>query len=106
MPVSIPVTVTNRLTLASGDPDRTTLPAVPAGAYDRTERRFLGFREAVRTVPGATAATTVRTVTRFHPGLGADRALRGEVLYEAVEDGNGVIFRETENDVTAMAVTG
>ncbi len=106
MPVSIPVTVSTQRTFASGEPARISQLAVRDGLYDRDERRFIGFETAQRTEPGATTADDVVTLTRFAPGLGDLRALRGQVVFERVLDGLGKVYRETENDVIAATVAG
>jgi RHS repeat-associated protein len=104
MPVSIAVTTTARLALASGEPDRLHQLAVRDGIYEPVERRFLGFAESTLTAPGPTAATTIRTITRFHPGRGADRALRGQVISARTEDGAGAVFQLVENQLAALSV--
>jgi RHS repeat-associated protein len=110
MPISIPVSVKTRLTLASGELPRSTRLGVRDGIYDRGERRFIGFAEATVTRPdpddGAAATQTVRRIQRFHPGLGADRVLRGRVVYERTEDGGGHVYRETTTELAALAVAG
>src|SRR5262249_38804356 len=45
-------------------------------------------------------------VTRYAPGLGMDRELRGQILYQRIEDGTGKIFTETTHDVAAVTVAG
>lgn len=110
MPVSIPVTVQERRTLASGEPARSQRLDVRDGIYDRAERRFIGFAEAVVTRPdpadGAPPAATARNLTRFSGGSGLDRTLRGQVLLERVETGAGALLRETVYDVATVAVAG
>jgi len=106
LPVSTPVAVSTQRSFASGEPARVSQLAVRDGLYDRGERRFIGFQTVQRTEPGATAAENVVTLTRFHPGWGDERALRGQVVLERVLDGTGTIYRETENDVAAVAIAG
>jgi RHS repeat-associated protein len=110
MPLSVPVATRTRLELASGEPARSSRLDVRDGIYDRGERRFIGFRQATLTRPdpadGATGASLVRTTQRFHEGSGDDRALRGQVVYERVEDGKGTLFRETTLEVAAVTVAG
>ncbi|MCU0692918.1 MAG: FG-GAP-like repeat-containing protein, partial [Polyangiaceae bacterium] len=106
MPISIPVAVSSRLELGSGEPPRTTRLGVRDGIYDWTERRFVGFLESVVTRTDASGADVVRQVRQFHPGLGKDRALRGQVLAERIENGSGAIYRETRNDLFAATVSG
>ncbi len=110
MPVSIPVAVTRRLELASGEPSRSARLDVRDGIYDPGERRFIGFERSTLTRPapedGAAPADTIRTFTQYAPGLGADRVLRGQVLSERVEDGTGKVFTETTHQVAAVAIAG
>ncbi|HEY0987474.1 MAG TPA: FG-GAP-like repeat-containing protein, partial [Kofleriaceae bacterium] len=110
MPISIPVTSSERLTFASGDPARSTRLDVRDGIYDRSERRFVGFAQSTLTRPdpadGAPLDQTVRTVQQFATGLGADRVLRGQVVFERIEDGTGKVYRETTNTLAALAIDG
>lgn len=110
MPISIPVTSKQRRTFASGEPARSVRLDVRDGIYDRGERRFVGFAEAIVTRPdpadGLPASQTVRQVQRFSAGPGLDRELRGQLLSDRVEDGAGVVLRETTYDATTMAVSG
>lgn len=110
MPVSIPVTSSERLTFASGDPARSTRLEVRDGIYDRSERRFLGFAQSTLTRPdpadGEAADQTVRHLQRFAPGLGIDRALRGQVVFERIEDGTGKVLRETTYALATLAIDG
>lgn len=110
MPVSIPVAVTSRLLLASGEPARSSRLDVRDGIYDRTERRFLGFRESVLTRPdpadGAPLTSIIRRTQRFADGLGMERPLRGQLVFERIEDGTGKRFRETVHEMAAVAVNG
>jgi RHS repeat-associated protein len=110
MPISIPVTVRSRYVLASGEPARSSRLDVRDGIYDRAERRFVGFAESLLTRPdpadGEAPHQTVRQIQRFATGLGGDRVLRGQVIYERVEDATGKVYRDTTNDVVALAVDG
>jgi len=110
MPVSIPVAIKSRLELASGEPPRSSRLDVRDGIYDRSERRFIGFRESTATRPdpadGAPPEQIIRLTQRYADGLGMDRALRGQVIFERTADGTGKVFRETANDVAAVGVTG
>jgi RHS repeat-associated protein len=110
MPASIPVAVTQRLVLASGEPARSSGLVVRDGIYDATERRFIGFEHSTESRPdpaaGAPAAETIRWIRRYAPGLGADRVLRGRLISERIEDGAGTVFVETTHDVAAAAVDG
>jgi RHS repeat-associated protein len=106
MPVSIAVTTTLTSVLATGEPDRASLLSVRDGIYDAVERRFIGFAQTVRTLPGAGLTDTIRTITIFHPGRGVDRALRGQVLSERTEDGSGRVFQRVDNQVAALTITG
>jgi len=110
MPVSIPVTSTERLTLASGEPARSSRLDVRDGIYDRVERRFLGFGQSTLTSPdpadGAPPDQTTRRVQQFAAGLGLDRPLRGQLTYERIEDGAGRVLRETTHTLAALAIDG
>jgi RHS repeat-associated protein len=110
MPISIPVTSSERLTFASGDPARSMRLDVRDGIYDRSERRFVGFAQSTLTRPdpadGAPPEQTTRTIQRFATGLGAERVLRGQVVHERIEDGTGKLYRETTNTLAALAVDG
>lgn len=106
MPVSIAVTTTATHVLASGEPDRTSLLDVRDGIYEADERRFIGFAQSIQTLPGSAAADTIRIVTQFHPGHGADRVLRGQPLSIRTEDGTGRVFRQVDNQCSALPVVG
>jgi RHS repeat-associated protein len=109
MPISIPVAVTTRIELASGEPTRSTRLDVRDGVYARDERRFVGFTQSAVTRPDPDlggGAAVVRQVQRFHPGLGADRALRGRVVSDRIEDGAGLVYRDTSHQLAAVAVSG
>jgi len=109
-PISMPVATRYRLELASGEPDRSNRLDVRDIVYDRVERRFVGFLESTVSRPdpadGAPPAAIIRQVQRFAPGLDMDRAIRGQVVYERIESGAGVVLRETVHDVAAVAVAG
>ncbi|HTE53483.1 MAG TPA: FG-GAP-like repeat-containing protein [Kofleriaceae bacterium] len=109
-PMSMPVATRNALELASGEPTRSNRLDVRDIVYDRDERRFLGFLESTITRPdpadGVPVAQQARQIQRFAPGLGMDRAIRGQVVYERIESGAGVVLRETFRDVAAVAVAG
>ncbi len=110
MPISIPVAVQQRRTFGSGEPARSVRLDVRDGIYDRGERRFIGFAEAMVTRPdpadGAPAADTVRQIQRFSTGPGLDRSLRGQILLDRVERGTGAVLRETVYTATTMAIAG
>jgi RHS repeat-associated protein len=106
MPVSIAVTTTATQVLASGEPDRTSLLDVRDGIYEADERRFIGFAQSIQTLPGSAAADTIRIVTTYHPGHGGDRVLRGQPLSIRTEDGTGRVFRQVDNQCSALPVVG
>lgn len=110
MPISIPVTVGNRLTLQSGEPSRSSRLDIRDAIYDPDERRFIGFERSTVTRPdpgdGAAPAATVRTVRHYATGLGLDRVLRGQVVDERIEDGSGALFVETVTTAEAATVAG
>jgi RHS repeat-associated protein len=95
LPVSIPVTVESRQTLASGDPARLTTYQVRDGFYDEAEHRFGGFRRATTIVHGATPQLTEVQISDFIAGLGNDRVLRGKESRRELRDGNGKLFAVT-----------
>jgi RHS repeat-associated protein len=106
MPVSIAVTTTATLTLASGEPDRISQLSVRDGIYEQAERRFIGFQQSVQTFPGTGPSDTISIITQYHPGHGDDRVLRGQVLSSQTQDGAGNVFKKTVNQVTALAISG
>lgn len=110
MPISIPVTVQQRRSFGSGEPARSVRLDVRDGIYDRGERRFIGFAEAILTRPdpadGAPAADTVRQIQKFSTGPGLDRSLRGQLLLDRVENGAGTLLRETVYTATTMPIAG
>jgi RHS repeat-associated protein len=110
MPISVPVAVSERLLLASGEPTRSARLDVRDGIYDAIERRFIGFERSTVARPdpadGVAPAQTLRMVTRYAPGLGADRVLRGQVIEQRIEDGLGTVFLATTNEVAALEIAG
>jgi RHS repeat-associated protein len=92
LPASIPVPVTVEVDPGGGGLLRRTQYGVRDGFWDGEERRFGGFLIAGQTLPGATAAEVATTETRFHPGTGQDRALRGRAWYVRNEDGLGNVL--------------
>jgi RHS repeat-associated protein len=109
MPLSIPVATGQRLELASGDATRGTDLIVRDAVYDRTDRRFIGFLESTTTRrdPASNDEAQWAVLTqRYHPGLGADRVLRGMPLWQRTADGDGTVYRETTHTLEAVAVAG
>jgi YD repeat-containing protein len=76
------------------------------GFWDATERRFGGFLGTIVTTWGATPAETSSVQTRYLPGQGASRLLRGKPLVEQVRDGTGRRLSMTTNTWDTQAVTG
>src|SRR4029077_12084340 len=64
-----------------------------------------GLAQSMQTFPGSTAADTIQIIRQYHPGHGADRVLRGEVLSESTQEGAGNVFELVENTVSALTVT-
>jgi YD repeat-containing protein len=110
LPISVPVAVSERLLFASGEPDRSARLDVRDGIYDPIERRFIGFERSTVSRPdpadGVAPAETLRMVTRYAPGLGADRVLRGQVIEQRIEDGLATVFLATTTDVVALEIAG
>jgi RHS repeat-associated protein len=110
MPISIPVTVRNTRELESGEPARPTRLDVRDGIYDRDERRFVGFAQVTLTRPdpddSVPTSQIARRIQRFATGLGLDRVLRGELMFERIEDGSGRVIRETRHELQASPVAG
>jgi RHS repeat-associated protein len=94
LPVSIAVPVRTD-TLVAGSPTRTVHWGVRDGFWDGEERRFGGFLETSRVVPGATGRDTQVTVSRQHAGIGLERVLRGNTTLARLENGLGEILTET-----------
>jgi RHS repeat-associated protein len=99
----VPIAIENRF--ASGDPARTTRFAPRDGAWDGAERLFVGYLGSERIVPGPTPAEDLREETRYLPGFGGDRVLRGQVWLKRLRDGTGLLNSETVIDWEAMRVT-
>jgi RHS repeat-associated protein len=105
LPASIPVPVGVDTAFASGDPTRSVQYETRDGVWDGAERQFAGFLGSVRIVPGATSAETLREETRFLPGFGVDRVLRGVAWLSRTRNGDGVLFTETLTDWVSLPVT-
>ncbi|MBJ6760055.1 VCBS repeat-containing protein [Myxococcaceae bacterium JPH2] len=106
LPMSIPVPVTLSVVPGAGSPTRNIEYTVRDGFWDAEERRFGGFLVGgVRTL-GATAADTLYEETRFHPGLGGLRVLRGMPLEVRTQDGTGRLFRVQTSTYEARPVQG
>jgi YD repeat-containing protein len=106
MPVSIAVTTQATLAFGSGEPDRISQLSVRDGIYEQAERRFIGFAQSIQTFPGLGQSDAISIVTQYHPGHGADRVLRGQVLSAQTQDGAGNVFKKIVNRVVALDVTG
>lgn len=103
---SIPVPVRMTVDVGGGAPQRVVKYEVRDGFWDEVERRFGGFLVGgVRTV-GTSDADTLYEETRFHAGLGQDRALRGQPLEVRKEDGTGKVYSVASNSYEARAVEG
>jgi RHS repeat-associated protein len=106
LPVSIPVPTAMEVSPGAEGPVRRVEYSVRDGFWDAEEQRFGGFLVgAVRTL-GATVAETLYEETRFHPGEGEDRALRGEALEVRQENGEGVLYTRSTATYEARDVDG
>jgi RHS repeat-associated protein len=75
------------------------------GFWDGVERRFGGFLEGRTSLSEAAAADVRYEVTRFHPGEGADRVLRGKPVEVTVQNGLGQVKTTTHTEWAAHPVT-
>jgi RHS repeat-associated protein len=105
LPMSVPVPVQMETTFASGDPTRRVLYSIRDGVWDGAERRFAGFMGTETTNPGPSAGETYREETRYLPGLGADRVLRGVAWLVRKRDGAGQILSEEMTDWQTLPVS-
>jgi RHS repeat-associated protein len=87
LPVSIPVPVEREVRVA-GAAVRRVQWGVRDGLWDGVERRFAGFLTTRRVTGGATARDILVTTATYHPGLGAERVLRGQPV--TAEQANGL----------------
>jgi RHS repeat-associated protein len=87
LPVSIPVPVEREVRVA-GAAVRRVHWGVRDGLWDGVERRFAGFLTTRRVTGAATARDTLVTTATYHPGLGAERVLRGQPV--SAEQANGL----------------
>ncbi|WP_375744181.1 FG-GAP-like repeat-containing protein [Corallococcus interemptor] len=106
LPVSVPVPVRVEVDPGAGGPVRAVEYTVRDGFWDGQERRFGGFLVGGMTTPGATPATTLYQETRYHAGLGMDRALRGAPLEVRTQDGAGQLFTVETSEYEARPVEG
>ena len=105
LPVSVPVPIRVERALASGEPDRVTRFRVRDGFWDAAEHRFGGFLIGTRIEEGDATTATLVERTHFHPGLGADRVLRGAPLVIERADESGAELSREEMDWVAHHVT-
>lgn len=97
LPMAVPVVVGMTATAGDGDPARTTSFRVRDGFWDVGENRFGGFLTSARTVRGGGQSPDLVETTRFHPGLGVNRVLRGKPVEVKVENGAGSVVSITTN---------
>ena len=80
---------TPRVSVAQSSFTNADIQRLQDAIYDASERRFIGFEVSTLTRPdpadGAAAASTLRAITRYAPGLGADRVLRASVRHASGE---------------------
>jgi RHS repeat-associated protein len=104
LPTSIPVPT--RVTIDPGSgPERIVHHGVRDGFWDGAERRFGGFLEGQTSRSGLSGAGVLFEVTRFHPGEGTDRVLRGKPVQMIVANGLGQLKTVTHTEWAAHPVT-
>ena len=106
LPTSIPVPVRLEVSPGAGAPARVVEYAVRDGFWDGVERRFGGFLVGSVTTPGNTLADTLYEETRYHPGLGAQRVLRGAVVELRRENGLHALYTVDTSQLEARPVDG
>jgi RHS repeat-associated protein len=106
LPVSIPVPVVAEIDVGAGGPKRIVQYGVKDGLWDGEERRFGGFLTATRTVPDADPRDALVEETRFLPGSGRERVLRGLIAVAESRRGDGAIFTRSETQWRALPVAG
>jgi YD repeat-containing protein len=108
LPVAIPVPV--RLTVDPGadTPPRAVHYGVRDGFWDGVERRLGGFLQSrvTRLAGGVGPADNQVVETRYHPGLGENRVLRGKPIVVQQMDGAGRLFSVRKSDCEALPVVG
>ena len=105
-PAAIPIPISSRTELASGQPARISELTVRDGFWDREERRFGGFLEASRIARGNTPERTLVETSAFHEGVAEARILRGQPLALEYSDGRGRQFSRSESQWEALPVSG
>jgi hypothetical protein len=104
LPTSIPVPT--RVTIDPGTgPERIVHHGVRDGFWDGAEHRFGGFLEGQTSRSGQSGAEVLFEITRFHPGEGQDRVLRGKPVQQTVANGLGQIKTITHTAWAAHPVT-
>lgn len=106
LPVSIPVPTWVEVSPGAGAPVRKVRHAPRDGFWDPEERKFAGFLFSTTTTVGDDPQSTLVEETRYHPGLGEDRALRGLVQEASKRTGAGVLFTTEYTQWEARAVQG
>lgn len=104
LPLSIPVPTAVEVDVGDGSPVRRTRYRVRDGFWDGHERRFGGFLHARTEMVGAGAPDTSVSEIDYHPGLGADRVLRGRPVRTVLRDGNGAVHTITRTEWAAHPV--
>ena len=105
LPVSIPVP-TEVTTDPGVGPLRVVHRGVRDGFWDPVERRFGGFLEGRVSVTGDTGSDVRFEVTRYHPGEGAERVLRGKPVEERIENGLAQVLSIAHTEWAAHPVFG
>lgn len=106
LPTSVPVPVRTEIDLGDGSPLRVVERSVRDGFWDGTERRFGGFLLGRIVTVGASQSTSLVTETRFHPGLGGERELRGKTVSFRTSSAAGVLFSVETTTWEAIPVGG
>jgi RHS repeat-associated protein len=106
LPVAIPVPVRGETRFADTTPMRTAIYNVEDGFWDGTERRFGGFLKSIASVPDLEDAKASVSETRYHPGIGRQRVLRGQAWFSQVKNRAGQIYSETTNTLEVKPFEG
>jgi RHS repeat-associated protein len=102
LPRAIAIPIRQETAYADGTPSRTVMLTVRDGFWDGVERRFGGFLVGRTVLPGDTVAQVRIDQTRYHPGLGSERVLRGKPLEARTEDGAGQVYTVATSTWAAM----
>jgi RHS repeat-associated protein len=104
LPVSVPVPTETTEDPGAGGPFRTLHFGVRDGFWDGEERRFGGFLAGMKSIAGSSAAETVLETTRYLPGIGAERVLRGQIWTRENQNALGKLLNVAKNEWEAHPV--